>query len=295
MTAPTILVSGAGGQSGSLIIHALAAKHISAKALVRDKTNPGRVQSLPGVILTEGDMLQKGTLKPALEGIERAMLISSANDRMVETQCTFIDACKEAGVGHVIKFSGEESQIGYDPQRFKFTREHEQIEDYLESSGLQWTHLRPSQFMQAYLREAPAIKNKGGLYLPLEAIRMSPVDLRDVAEIAAALLVHGGHHGRSLRITGPEALSMSDIAGIISKVTGNPVRYVPITIEERSSILKEAGVADYFISALADQAAERRRNPRARVDLATHQLFGVTPTRFEQFMQRHSADFIQKN
>ncbi|HVW61105.1 MAG TPA: SDR family oxidoreductase [Puia sp.] len=293
MAVPTILVSGAGGQSGSLIVHALAAQHISTKALVRDTAKAKSLHSLPGVFLTEGDMLQKETLKPVLEGIERAMLISSSNDRMVETQCTFIDACKEAGVGHVIKFSGEESQIGYDPQRFKFTREHEQIEDYLESSGLQWTHLRPSQFMQAYLREAPAIKNKGGLYLPLEAIRMSPVDLRDVAEIAAAILVHGGRHGEALRITGPEALSMSDIAGIISKVTGNPVRYVPITIEERSSRLKEAGVADYFISALADQAAERRRNPQARVDLTTHERFGISPTRFEQFIQRHSADFIK--
>jgi uncharacterized protein YbjT (DUF2867 family) len=56
----------------------------------------------------------------------------------------FIDACKEAGVDHVIKFSGEEAQLGYDSQKFRFTREHEQIEDYLESSGMKWTHLRPS-------------------------------------------------------------------------------------------------------------------------------------------------------
>jgi len=295
MTTPTILVTGAGGQSGSLIVRALAAQHIPVRALVRDQSKAAALHSLAGVTLVEGDMLQKGSLRYALEGIDRAILISSSNDRMVETQCTFIDACKEAHVGHVIKFSGEESQIGYDPQRFKFTREHEQIEDYLEASGLQWTHLRPSQFMQAYLREAAAIKNKGGLYLPLEAIRMSPVDLRDVAGIAAELLIHGGHHNEALRITGPESLSMADIAAIIARVTGNPVRYVPITIEERSTLLKEAGVQDYFISALAEQASERRRNPQAQVDLSTHERFGITPTRFEDFVQRHAADFGKKN
>jgi uncharacterized protein YbjT (DUF2867 family) len=246
---------------------------------------------VPGVTIYTGDMAVKETLKAALEGVERALMISSANDRMVDTQCTFIDACKQAGVHQVIKFSGEESQQGYDPQRFRFTREHEQIEDYLENSGLQWTHLRPSQFMQVYLREAAAMRQTSELRLPLEEIRMSPVDLRDVAKIAAALLIEGGHHGESLRITGPAALSMADIAGIVSHITGKKIRYVPVSWNERKAALSSAGLPAYFIDALAEQAAERTRNPEAIVDTRAFQLFGLTPTTFEQFAVQHSHLF----
>jgi uncharacterized protein YbjT (DUF2867 family) len=282
-----ILVSGAAGQSGALIVQALAAQRWPVRALVRDAAKAQQLADLPGVNVCTGDMAVRETLKAPLEGVERAMLISSANDRMVETQCTFIDACKQAGVHHVIKFSGEESQRGYDPQRFRYTREHEQIEDYLESSGLQWTHLRPSQFMQVYIREAAAIRQTGELRLPLENIRMSPVDLRDVAKIGAALLAKGGYQGESLRVTGPEALSMADIAGIISKSTGKSIRYMPVSWNDRKAALLSAGLPAYFIDALEEQAAERRRNPQAIVDNHTHELFGITPTTFEQFAMQH--------
>lgn len=285
----SILVSGAAGNSGALIVKELVARQYQVNALVRDAAKAQHLANMPGVKVSVGDMAVKESLKPALEGMERVLLISSANDRMVETQCTFIDACKQAGVHHVIKFSGEESQQGYNPQRFRFTREHEQIEDYLESSGLQWTHLRPSQFMQAYLREAAPMRQTGELRLPLEKIRMSPVDLRDVAKIGAALLAEGGHYGESLRMTGPEALSMADIAGIMTSITGKTIRYVPVTWDERKAALH--GLPAYFIEALAEQAAERKRNPEAFVDNDAHRLFGVTPTTFEQFAVQHNHVF----
>lgn len=288
-----ILVSGAAGQSGALIVQALAAQQLPVRALVRNAAKAQHLADLPGVKVATGDMAEKETLTTALEGVERAMLISSANDRMVDTQCAFIDACKQAGVQHVIKFSGEESQNGYDPQRFRYTREHEQIEDYLESSGLQWTHLRPSQFMQVYLREAAAMRQTGELRLPLENIRMSPVDLRDVAKIGAVLLAKGGYQGESLRVTGPQALSMADIANIIGNITNKPVRYVPVSWNQRKTALMAAGLPAYFLDALEEQAAERKRNPEAIIDNHTHQLFGVTPTTFELFAQQHNQIFNQ--
>lgn len=286
-----LLVSGAGGQSGSLTVRAMAARGVPVKALVRSAERAREIGELRGVSLVEADMLDRDSLLPVLAGVERMLMISSSNDRMVETQCNFIDACVEAGVRQVIKFSGEESQVGYDPGRFRFTREHEQIEDYLEDSGLVWTHLRPSQFMQVYLREAMSMREKGGLFLALGGIRMSPVDLRDVAEIAAKLLAGGGHEGEALRITGPEALSMAEIAAIVGRVTGREVRYEPISVAERRRMLLDGRMPEWFVDAVTDQTEERLKHPEARVDLRTHELFGVKATRFEEFVRRHVEVF----
>jgi uncharacterized protein YbjT (DUF2867 family) len=129
------------------------------------------------------------------------------------------------------------------------------------------------------------------LRLPLEKIQMSPVDLRDVARIAAILLTEGGHPGESLRITGPEALSMSDIADILTDVTGSTISYVPVSWKEREAAMIAAGLPTYFIDALAEQAAERNRHPKAGIDTHTHQLFGVTPTTFRQFALEHRTIF----
>jgi uncharacterized protein YbjT (DUF2867 family) len=281
-----VLVTGAGGLSGSIVIREFIRQGIPVRALMRNREKARQWESAANVEIVEGDMLDTQRLGPVLEGIERVLLISSANQQMVETQCGFIDACKQAGVPHVIKFSGKESQIGYDPQQFRYTREHEEIEAYLESAGLLWTHLQPSQFMQVYLREA-TIASRGELLLPLEEIEMSPVDLDDVAKVAVALLDRGGHTSERLSMTGPQALSMAAIAAIIGKVLGKPVRYVPITFEQRRQAHLAAGLPAYLADAIMDQSKERCRHPKAHIDLGTHGLFDVQPTTFEAFAYKN--------
>jgi uncharacterized protein YbjT (DUF2867 family) len=107
-------------------------------------------------------MLRPETLGRALDGTSRVLMISSSNPQMAETQQAFVDAARKAGVRHIVKLSGKEAYRGYDAKRFRFTRMHEEIERYLEASGVAWTHLRPSQFMQVFLRE----RRKGGLRAP---------------------------------------------------------------------------------------------------------------------------------
>src|SRR3569623_1142932 len=98
-----------------------------------------------------------------------------------------------AGVELVVKFSGAESNIGYDATKFRFTRMHEEVERYLEGAGMAWTHLRPSQFMQVYLRDAPTIAAEGAFYLALGGTELSPVDVEDIAKVAVRLLRDGCH------------------------------------------------------------------------------------------------------
>jgi uncharacterized protein YbjT (DUF2867 family) len=218
-------------------------------------------------------------------------MISSSVPQMVDTQCAFIEASKRAGVRLIVKFSGAESGIGFDATKFRFTRMHEDIERHLEGSGLAWTHLRPSQFMQVYLREAPTILSDNALLLPLEDVRLSPIDVEDIAKIIFRLMRDGGHEGERLDMTGPEALNMAEIAARISDAVGRPIRYVNVAPTERRSAMLAAGLPAYFVDAMDEQAAERRNRPESRVCLDVHRAFGVPPTNFADFARRNAAAF----
>jgi uncharacterized protein YbjT (DUF2867 family) len=206
-----------------------------------------------------------------------------------ETQRVFIDSCKAAGVRHVIKFSGLDARPD---TTFPFGLMHKVIEQHLEASGLAWTHLRPTGFMQEYLREAPSIIGEGALYLALGDTKLNPVDLADVGKIGFSLLRDGGHEGERLAVTGPEALSMAEIAERISRAVGKPVRYVPITPEQRRQGLISYGIPPEIADALDKQVKERVKGGlESKVDLTTHKLFNVTPTSFAEFAQRCAAAF----
>jgi uncharacterized protein YbjT (DUF2867 family) len=286
-----ILVTGAAGLNGSAVIREFSRNGHPVRGLVRDRTRAQHIAELPGVEVVEGDMRRPETLGPALDGVDRALMISTADPAMAETQCAFVDACGKAGVGHVVKFSGAESGIGFDAGKFRFTRMHEEVERYLEASGVAWTHLRPSQFMQVYLREAPSIISDGALCLPLAGIALAPIDVGDIAQVAFAILTRGGYEGRRFDMTGPEALTMTQVAERITSATGHRVRYVSITADQRRQNLAAAGAPAWFLDALDEQALERLRHPQSRVSLDAHREFGVTPTTFADFASRNASAF----
>jgi len=286
-----ILVTGAAGLSGSMIVREFAREETRVRALVRSRAKARVLEAFPTVEVMEGDMLKPDTLGAVLDGTERVLLISSANEQLVETQCTFIDACKEAGVRHVVKFSGAESSVGFDQRKFRFTRMHEDIERYLEGSGLAWTHLRPSQFMQVYLRETPTIVAQSAIFLPAENIKLSPVDINDIAKVAVKVLRSGDHESKSYDMTGPEALTMTEVAERISSAIGKTVRYVNVKPEERRRALLAAGMSPVFADALGEQTAERLKHPESRVYLGTHEAFQIRPTTFAEFAHRNANVF----
>ena len=134
---------------------------------------------------------------------------------------------------------------------------HKEIEEYLEKSGLAWTHLRPTGFMQEYLREAPSIIKEGAFYLALGDVMLNPIDLVDVAKVGFLLLRNGGHEGARLPMTGPEALTMAEIADRISRAIGRTVRYVAVSPIERRQALIAHGIPPEFADALDKQVEER--------------------------------------
>ncbi|MBB5916663.1 uncharacterized protein YbjT (DUF2867 family) [Nocardia transvalensis] len=286
-----ILITGATGNNGMAVVHQFARHGVPVRALVRDKARAGALLELSGVEVAEGDLLRPQTVGPALEGIDRALMISTADSTLVEAQCTFIDAAVAAGVKHIVKFSGFESGKGFDQGKFRYTRNHQQIERYLEASGVAWTHLRPGQFMQVYLREARSIVDRGILALPAGDIRLAPVDIEDIAAVTFHILTTEGHEGSVFHMTGPEALTMSEVAALISDTIGKPVEYVAITPEERREHMITAGIPTDFVEATYQQARERLNCPEPEVQLDSHRRFGIRPTTFAEFLGRHRHVF----
>jgi uncharacterized protein YbjT (DUF2867 family) len=284
-----ILLTGATGAAGSLIVNEFVQKREPVRILVRDRAKAKGLEKVPTVEIVERDMSKRGGLGSALKGVDRVLMISGPSLDLVETQCTFVDACKAAGVRHVIKFSGLDARL---ETTFPFGLMHKKVELYLESSGLAWTHLRPTGFMQEYLREAPSIIHEGALYFALGEMKLNPIDLVDVAKIGFLLLRDGGHEGARLPMTGPEALSMTEVADRISRVNGRTVRYVHVPPIARRQALIAHGIPPEFADALDRQVEERLKGGlESQVDLSTHKLFNIRPTTFLEFAQRNTEAF----
>jgi uncharacterized protein YbjT (DUF2867 family) len=169
MEKPKTLVTGASGLSGAIIIQEFIKQNLPVRALVRNRQKVKHFEQYPNVDIYEGDMFDAASLKDAFAGIEKVLMISSSDSKMVETQRYFIDCVKEAGVPHLIKYSGADSGVGFNARNFVSQDAHEQVEDYLVDSGLKWTIIRPSQFMQFYLPKKPTGVNleKNALLLPI--------------------------------------------------------------------------------------------------------------------------------
>jgi uncharacterized protein YbjT (DUF2867 family) len=286
----TILVTGAGGLAGSAVIREFVRQKHPVRTLVRSRAKARAFTAFPTVELAEGDMSRPETLAEALSGVDRVLLLSSPDQRLVETQSTFIDAAKKSGVRHIVKFSGL-SAADVD-SLFIFGNMHAEIERYLERSGLPWTHLRPSQFMTEYLREVPTILAQSALFLPLKDARLVPVDVADIAKAAFVLLTTPGHEGKTYALSGPEALNMMEIAEQISRAIGTTVRYVSISREDRKQALLAAGVPSLFVDALDAQVSERLKGREAIVHSETHTALRIPPTTFAEFARRNAGAFL---
>jgi uncharacterized protein YbjT (DUF2867 family) len=284
-----ILMTGTTGRAGSLIVRELSRRGIRARALFRTREGANRFGELPHIEPVVGDMAREPTLGQALAGVSRVLMISSPGPAMFDTQCGFIESAKSAGVRHIVKFGGRESGLDFDARRFRSTRAHEAIERYLESSGLAWTHLRPSQFMQIYFQEAPTIRASGELCLPMGSAPLAPVDLEDVAKVAASLVTEDGHEGMAYDMSGPEALDMQAIAERLTRALRKSVRYVDVAPEVKRRAWLQAGLDEERADALGELFAERRRQTSARITLETHRRFDLRPTTFAEFAAREAV------
>lgn len=283
-----ILVTGATGLNGTALVRKLSAKGVPLRALVRNAAKAAEIAALPNVEIAIADMAKPETLPAALAGVDRAMLNSSADPAMVEVQSNFIAAAAKAGVRHVVKLSGIMPELD---SPFRFARMHGEIEKRLEASGMAFTHLRAGEFMPSYFRQVPMILAKGALFLPMENQRIASIDIGDLAEIAALVLTNPGHEGKIYPLTGPEALTMTEVAERLSAATGKTIKYINVPPEDVRKAQLAAGVPPYIADALAELFAERRKGKESQVWPIAQTLLGRRPTSFAEFAVRNATIF----
>ena len=279
-----ILITGGTGTTGSEVVRQLAATGARFRALVRNREKAASIR-LPGVELVTGDLSKPVSLPPALGGVDRVFILSSPDPRQVEQQGNLVEAARKAGVRHVIKFSA----MTADPNSpSRFPRWHGQTEQQIRASGMAWTFLRPTFFMQNLLGLADMVRS-GTIYQPAADSKAAFVDARDIAAVGVKALTESGHEGKAYDITGPQLLSYHDIARILSEVTGKPVKYQDIPRDAARQAMLGMGMPDETADAINELMDQMRGGEYAKLTNVVRDVARKAPITLAQFARDNAA------
>jgi uncharacterized protein YbjT (DUF2867 family) len=234
------------------------------------------------------DLSQPGTVPPALAGVDAAFLVTASGPGQPQQEQNLIDAAKAAGVRRVVKLSVWRA----DEQLTPIARLHRAGEQALESSGLGWTFLRPNFYMQNFLRlMARSIRETRSFSQPETSAPIGFVDAGDAARVAAHVLVTAGHDHRVYDLTGPEALTYDQAAGVFSRVLGSPVRFRGLPDEQAREEMLRSGLPTGYADTLIEVSRVYRDGGAERVTPVVRELTGRDPVSLEQFVRDHRSVF----
>ena len=281
-----ILVVGATGKVGREVVRQLSASDVPVRALVRDPARASHIR-LPGGDIVVGDLSRPDSLDAALSGADRVFLASPADPDQVELQGNLVQASKRRGVDRIVKVS----VAGGPDAATQIGRWHWTTEKQIEASGLGFTMLRPSLFMQQTLRFAPSIAASGSFALPCGSGEVALVDCRDVAAVAVAALTEDGHERRIYDVTGPEALSFEAVADAIAQAVGRKITYVHVAPDYARKQMLAEGVPVWLADDMLVLFASIREGYGGAVTDTVQTVTGERPRTYIQFARDHAADF----
>jgi uncharacterized protein YbjT (DUF2867 family) len=278
-----ILITGATGKSGGETARRLAAGGHAFRVLVRDADRAAPLAEL-GAELAVGDIGDPGVLAAAFDGIERGFLVMPNVQQQLELETGFIDAAVKAGVKHLAYLSSIESV----PENTNpITQIHVAVERHLQASGLNWTLIRPSFFMQIFSGMAARIRDHDQIVLPAGNGTIATTDLRDVAEILVKVLTEPGHENKRYDVTGPELLTLADCAERFSIVLGRTIRYVDQPLESFAERLRSVGMPEWRVDAVSKEFEGIAAGLIDHTTETAEQLLGRPPHSLADFVADH--------
>jgi uncharacterized protein YbjT (DUF2867 family) len=164
------------------------------------------------------------------------------------------------------------------------------VEQAIEASGLEWTHLRPNSFMQNVVNYmGDTIRGQGAIYTSAPDAPICHVDARDIGAVAGRVLAEPGHEGKAYALGGPAALTYEDMGGVLTKVLGRAVNVVAVTDEDIKKGVLAMGMPETYADALADLERAYRAGLGAEGESHVRGLLGRDPTAFEQFAKDYAG------
>jgi uncharacterized protein YbjT (DUF2867 family) len=278
-----ILVTGATGSIGTHLVRLLLERGVPFRALVRDESK-GRALGCDVVV---GDFDDPGSLGAAMRGVDRLFLNAGGaqpvdgEQPMIRQQRAAVDAARAAGVSRVVKISVWGAHQGGRLAEGA----HWEIEEHLKASGLSWSILRPSGFMQNFITGAGAFTADGKLVGAYGDAGVSYIDCHDIAACAAALLTgSAGRHGETYVLTGPRPLSHAEIARELSDALGRTVGNVELSPDELAATLRAQGLPARFADDVAELSRHVRNGSLEATTTAVRELTGREPRTFARFL-----------
>ena len=279
-----ILITGAAGKTGRTVIRALSARGATVRALVHRPEQVRGVEELGARDVVVGDVRQAATMEKAARGVQAVYHICpNVSPDEVAIGQTVIAAARSAGVEHFVYHSVLHPQTEAMPHHWLKLR----VEERLFESGLPFTILQPTAYMQNVLAHWGRVLEEGLYPVPYGVeTRLSLVDLEDVAEATAIVLTEPGHAGATYELVGTEALSQAEVAATLSRGLGRPVRAQVVPVETWEQGARASGLGDYQVETLKQMFRYYERhgfhgNPRV-----LSWLLDRAPTGFAAFVER---------
>ncbi|MGV3502188.1 MAG: SDR family oxidoreductase [Adhaeribacter sp.] len=285
----TILITGATGTVGSETVKALSGLDLHVRAGVHSLIKGDRFRGLPHVDMCHLVFQDEETLRVAFTGVDRVLLITPLMENQVEAARKMIDMARQTGVRHIVRLSVSGAR---QDSPLQLLRWHRETEAYLEASGIPYTHLRPTSFMQNFVSQAAtSVCESNAIYLPLGQARISFVDARDVAEVAKAVLTQSGHENKAYEISGPEAISINEVAHALTQATDRLITYVEVPEEAARQTMQQHHMPAWMIRALTELNTYCREGQQAQVHDTIEKLTGRKPRTIYDFAQDYLTCF----
>jgi uncharacterized protein YbjT (DUF2867 family) len=256
--------------------------------MVRSIKGAEALSALEGAEVVVGDFDDAESVSRALQGMERAFLLTNSSERAETQQSTFVYVARRVGVKHIVKLS----QWAASPDSpVRFLRYHAAVERKMRESGLAYTFLRPNLFMQGLLAFRETITGQGRFFAAVGDAKISAVDVRDIAAVAAAALAEEGHEGKTYNLTGPEALSHGEMAEKLSGVLGRRIHFVDVPPEAMRETLIRVGLPVWQADGLIEDYAHYSRGEASEVATGVQDATGKPPRSFDDFTRDYAPAF----
>ena len=252
-----------------------------------DSPEEGEIVKGPGTEVVLGDRRHAATFAHTLAGVDVAMLITRHVPDLFELEADFIKAAKAARVGRLVKSSAFGATL--DQQGAKLL--HARAEEAVKQSGLKWTFLRPQFFMQNMLWFADEIKKTGAFSLPIKSGLIGMIDYRDIAAVAAKCLTEAGHEGQIYNLSGPNLISMYDIAEKLSRAVGTSIEYNDIPPDEFQRHLLSMGWSAWHAEVMTRSYVGMSKGASAVLTDGVKRLLGREATSFDQVAKDYAHFF----